>query len=184
MFEKGTGAAVAQRFGVPVGLPDGVSGPGNADALDTAICAMQAAWAYRAGFALDGMPGLPEAGEGWIADPLQWDRLTRLKAVFHRYGNAFDRFLALRKRILVDQLHWQGPHNDPVEMGPYDSPLAQNSLVWHGSPVLGGAGRKPTTALWGDPRQALGCKARRDIMQALEPGAQDGGARRDGFRSV
>lgn len=69
---------------------------------------------------------------------------------FHRHGSAFYQFLALRKRILVDQLGWQVPHDDHVEMDQYDSPLAHYSLVWQAGKVLGGARTMPTTATWGE----------------------------------
>lgn len=69
---------------------------------------------------------------------------------FHRHGSAFYQFLALRKRVLVDQLGWQVPHDDHVEMDQYDSPLAQYSLVWQDGKVLGGARAMSTTASWGE----------------------------------
>ncbi len=64
-----SGEAGRQRFGFSVVLPEGLARAANADGLDAAICAVQAAWALRAGLTEAGMPGLPEPGEGWIADP-------------------------------------------------------------------------------------------------------------------
>lgn len=69
---------------------------------------------------------------------------------FHRHGSAFYQFLALRKRILVDQLGWQVPHDENVEMDQYDSPLAHYSLVRRAGKVVGGARTMPTTAVWGE----------------------------------
>lgn len=68
---------------------------------------------------------------------------------FHRYGSAFYEFLALRKQVFVDQLGWDIPHNDTVEMDQYDTPLAQYSLVLRHGHVVGGARAMATTATWG-----------------------------------
>jgi N-acyl-L-homoserine lactone synthetase len=68
---------------------------------------------------------------------------------FHRYGPAFYDFLALRKRVFVDQLGWDVPHDAAVEMDQYDTPLAQYSLVLRNGKVLGGARAMATTAAWG-----------------------------------
>ena len=67
----------------------------------------------------------------------------------HRYDNAFYQFLGLRKRILVDQLGWQVPHNDQVEMDQYDTPAAQYSVVLRGGRVVGGARTMATSTSWG-----------------------------------
>lgn len=71
-----TSQAGQARFGLRIDLPRGVAEGGNGDMLDAAICAVQAAWAHRAGFTGHGMPGLTAAGEGWIADPFLWDRIN------------------------------------------------------------------------------------------------------------
>ena len=68
---------------------------------------------------------------------------------FHRHGSAFYDYLALRKEVFVDQLGWDIPHNDVVEMDQYDTPIAQYSLVLKGSAVVGGARAMATTAVWG-----------------------------------
>ena len=67
----------------------------------------------------------------------------------HRYGSAFYQFLGLRKRILVDQLGWQVPHNDQVEMDQYDTPAAHYSVVRSGGRVVGGARAMATSTNWG-----------------------------------
>ena len=68
---------------------------------------------------------------------------------FHRYGRAFYEFLELRKQVFVDQLKWDVPHNDAVEMDQYDTPVAHYSLVLRNGVVVGGARTMPTTATWG-----------------------------------
>ena len=68
---------------------------------------------------------------------------------FHRHGSAFYEFLALRKKIFVDELKWDVPHNDTVEMDQYDTPLANYSLVLRDGAVIGGARTMATTAIWG-----------------------------------
>ena len=70
-------------------------------------------------------------------------------STLHRHGTAFWEFLALRKQIFVDQLHWDIPHNAEVEMDQYDTPVAQYSLVLKDGHVVGGARAMPTTAVWG-----------------------------------
>ena len=69
---------------------------------------------------------------------------------FHRHGRAFYEFLALRKRVFVDELKWDVPHNDTVEMDQYDTPVANYSLVLHDGEVVGGARTMATTATWGE----------------------------------
>ncbi|PZQ51418.1 MAG: autoinducer synthase [Rhodovulum sulfidophilum] len=67
----------------------------------------------------------------------------------HRHGTAFHGFLKLRKSFFVDELGWDIPHDDDVEMDQYDNPLAHYSLVLRGGAVVGGARCMPTTAHWG-----------------------------------
>jgi len=68
---------------------------------------------------------------------------------FHRHGRAFYEFLELRKKVFVDQLKWDVPHNDVVEMDQYDTPVAHYSLVLRDGVVIGGARAMATTATWG-----------------------------------
>lgn len=70
-------------------------------------------------------------------------------STLHRHGTAFWQFLALRKQVFVDQLGWDIPHNDTVEMDQYDTPLAQYALVLKDGKVVGGARAMATTANWG-----------------------------------
>jgi N-acyl-L-homoserine lactone synthetase len=83
-------------------------------------------------------------------DNLRFDFST-----FHRHGNAFYQFLSLRKRILVDQLGWQVPHNDEVEMDQYDTPEAHYSVVMRAGKVIGGARIMATSTQWGAHRYML-----------------------------
>lgn len=68
----------------------------------------------------------------------------------HRHGRAFYEFLALRKQVFVDELKWDVPHNDLVEMDQYDTPMAHYSIVLHEGRVIGGARAMATTATWGE----------------------------------
>jgi acyl homoserine lactone synthase len=67
----------------------------------------------------------------------------------HRHGTAFFEFLALRKQFFVDQLGWDIPHDDDVEMDQYDNPKAYYSLVLQDGKVIGGGRAMATTAQWG-----------------------------------
>ncbi|KEO56060.1 acyl-homoserine-lactone synthase [Thioclava pacifica] len=67
----------------------------------------------------------------------------------HRFGAAFYDFLRLRKQVFVDELGWDVPHNDEVEMDQYDTPLAHYSLVLRDGRVVGGARAMSTAAIWG-----------------------------------
>ncbi len=67
----------------------------------------------------------------------------------HRHGAAFHEYLRLRKSFFVDQLDWDIPHNDDVEMDQYDNPCAYYSLVLQHGRVVGGARAMPTTSSWG-----------------------------------
>ncbi|PJI92184.1 acyl homoserine lactone synthase [Yoonia maricola] len=67
----------------------------------------------------------------------------------HKHGSAFFEFLALRKQFFVDQLGWDIPHDDDVEMDQYDNPKAYYSLVVKDGKVVGGMRTMATTAQWG-----------------------------------
>lgn len=67
----------------------------------------------------------------------------------HRHGSAFFDFLALRKKVFVDDLGWDIPHDDTMEMDQYDTPVAHYSLVMKGGQLVGGARAMATTAVWG-----------------------------------
>lgn len=67
----------------------------------------------------------------------------------HQHGAAFFEFLALRKQFFVDQLGWDIPHDDDVEMDQYDNPKAYYSLVLQDGKVIGGGRAMATTAQWG-----------------------------------
>ena len=81
-------------------------------------------------------------------------------AQMHCYGPAFYDFLALRKRFFVDELGWDIPHDDTVEMDQYDNPKAWYSLVLQDGKVIGGARAMSTTTQWGSHSYML-----RDAVQ-------------------
>jgi acyl homoserine lactone synthase len=71
-------------------------------------------------------------------------------ASLHRHGSAFYDYLGLRKRFFVDELRWDIPHDDVVEMDQYDNPTARYSVVRRNGEIIGGARAQPTTAKWGE----------------------------------
>lgn len=77
-------------------------------------------------------------------------------ATMHEHGPAFFDFLRLRKRFFVDQLGWDIPHDEDVEMDQYDNPLAYYSLVIREGVVVGGARAMSTRARWGAHTYMLG----------------------------
>jgi acyl homoserine lactone synthase len=77
------------------------------------------------------------------------ENITFTLADMHRHGTAFYDYLGLRKRFFVDNLGWNIPHDDTVEMDQYDNPKASYSLVVQDGKVVGGARIMPTTATWG-----------------------------------
>lgn len=77
------------------------------------------------------------------------EQITFNLAQLHLHGAAFYDFLGLRKRHFVDELGWDIPHDDTVEMDQYDNPTAFYSLVLRDGVVIGGARAMPTTAKWG-----------------------------------
>jgi N-acyl-L-homoserine lactone synthetase len=68
----------------------------------------------------------------------------------HTHGRAFYEFLQLRKKVFVDDLKWDVPHNASVEMDQYDTPMAHYSLVRRDGVVVGGARTMGTTSVWGE----------------------------------
>ncbi len=77
------------------------------------------------------------------------ENVTFNLAQLHQHGSAFYDFLALRKRFFVDNLGWDIPHDDEVEMDQYDNPRAWYSLVLKDGEVVGGARAMATTTQWG-----------------------------------
>jgi len=78
------------------------------------------------------------------------ENITFNLANMHVHGDAFFQFLGLRKRHFVDQLGWDIPHDDKVEMDQYDNPTAHYSLVLVDGQVVGGARAMSTAVRWGD----------------------------------
>lgn len=77
------------------------------------------------------------------------ENVTFSLSTLHRHGSAFYDYLGLRKRFFVDQLGWNIPHDDDVEMDQYDNPRAHYSVVIRDGVVIGGARAMSTTATWG-----------------------------------
>jgi len=77
------------------------------------------------------------------------EKITFNLTELHKHGTAFFEFLALRKQFFVDQLGWDIPHDDDVEMDQYDNPKAYYSLVLQDGKVIGGGRAMATTAQWG-----------------------------------
>lgn len=77
------------------------------------------------------------------------EHITFNLAELHLHGTAFYDYLGLRKRFFVDNLGWDIPHDDHVEMDQYDNPQAHYSLVLRDGVVIGGARAMATTAKWG-----------------------------------
>lgn len=77
------------------------------------------------------------------------EKITFNLTQLHRHGTAFFEYLALRKQFFVDQLGWDIPHDDAVEMDQYDNPQAYYSLVLQDGKVIGGGRAMATTARWG-----------------------------------
>lgn len=77
------------------------------------------------------------------------EQITFNLAQLHTHGTAFYDFLKLRKTFFVDELGWDIPHDDDVEMDQYDNPTAHYSLVLRDGVVIGGARAMATTAKWG-----------------------------------
>ena len=77
------------------------------------------------------------------------EKITFNLTELHKHGSAFFEFLALRKKFFVDQLGWDIPHDDDVEMDQYDNPKAYYSLVLKDGEVIGGGRAMATTSQWG-----------------------------------
>lgn len=102
------------------------------------------------------------------------DCITFNMAAMHRYGTAFYDFLRLRKSYFVDQLGWDLPHDDEVEMDQYDNPKAWYALVKdEEGAVVGGARAMPTTAKWGQHGWMMG-DALEGKLSHIPPSVLDG----------
>lgn len=82
----------------------------------------------------------------------------------HRHGAAFYDYLKMRKRVFVDELGWDIPHNDFVEMDQYDNPLTHYSLVVRDGRLIGGARMLSTLAEW----NGAGCMLN-DVLEGKLP---------------
>lgn len=68
----------------------------------------------------------------------------------YKHGSVYREFLGLRKRVLVDGLGWQIPHNSEVEEDQYDNPTAVYSVVRANGAVIAGARAAPCNSQWGE----------------------------------
>jgi acyl homoserine lactone synthase len=108
------------------------------------------------------------------------DCITFNLAAMHRHGTAFYDFLRIRKRYFVDELGWDLPHDDEVEMDQYDNPTAWYVVVRDDDDVVrAGARVMPATAQWGSHGIMLKDAARGrlggiapDIMEGIEIGGR------------
>lgn len=96
------------------------------------------------------------------------ENITFKFADLHRHGPAFYNFLRLRKEVFVDELGWDVPHDDEVEMDQYDTPVAHYSLVLSGGAVVGGARAMSTEAIWG-PNTYMLRDAHRGKLEHIPP---------------
>jgi len=67
----------------------------------------------------------------------------------HIHGDLLVQYLAARKRVFIDHLHWNVPHVDGMEFDQYDNPLCRWVVVHEFGEVLGGIRLTPTTATVG-----------------------------------
>ena len=91
----------------------------------------------------------------------------------HRLRHGVSRVPAVRKGFFVDELGWDIPHNEDVEMDQYDNPCAHYSLVLRRGKVVGGAGRCRRPSSWGRHtymlRDALRGSSRSDSVPSVMP---------------
>ncbi len=71
-------------------------------------------------------------------------------SALHLHSTTFFDFLALRKKVFVDDLGWDVPHDDTYEMDQYDTPMAHYSVATKNGVVVGGARTMATTSVWGE----------------------------------
>lgn len=102
------------------------------------------------------------------------DCITFNMAGMHRHGTAFYDFLRLRKTFFVDQLGWDIPHDDEVEMDQYDNPQAWYILVLDDDgEVVGGGRTMPHSARWGSHTYMLN-DARQGRIDSIPSSVMDG----------
>lgn len=77
------------------------------------------------------------------------ENITFQLSDLHHHGAAYFDYLRLRKRFFVDELGWDIPHDDEMEMDQYDNPKAHYSLVLKNGRVVGGARTMATDITWG-----------------------------------
>lgn len=63
-----------------------------------------------------------------------------------RHGDLLVNFLETRKRVFIDQLHWNVPQVDGMEFDQYDTPQARWIAIHNHGQILAGVRLTPTTA--------------------------------------
>jgi len=70
-------------------------------------------------------------------------------ATMHQYGDLLPNFLRARKKVFIDELHWELPTTEGMEFDQYDTPFARWLIVHEYGEILGGLRLSPTTAQCG-----------------------------------
>ena len=63
-----------------------------------------------------------------------------------RYQDLFEQYCRLRKRIFIDELEWNLPHSDGLEIDQYDQNTAEYVVATKNGECVGGCRMHPTTA--------------------------------------
>ena len=71
-------------------------------------------------------------------------------ASMHLYGELFVTFMRARKKVFIDQLHWDLPETEGMEFDQYDTPQSRLIAVHEYGQILGGVRLSPTTARCGN----------------------------------
>jgi len=64
----------------------------------------------------------------------------------HEHGDLLASFMRERKKVFIDELHWDLPTTDGMEFDQYDTPFAKWLVIHEFGKVLGGLRLSPTTA--------------------------------------
>jgi len=86
----------------------------------------------------------------------------------HHYGELYTEFLKARKRVFIDDKHWDLPHVDGMEFDQYDTPQSRAVVVHEFGEVLAGIRLAPTTARCGCYSYMLR-DAQRGLLEGIPP---------------
>ncbi len=70
-----------------------------------------------------------------------------------RYEDLFKQYCVLRKRIFIDELEWDLPHQNGMEVDQYDQQTAEYVLATKNGECVGGCRMHPTTSRFAHDRQ-------------------------------